>query len=153
MSQTAIAIIGCGIVSAIGNDYNSVLQSLREKRSGIEPMRFLKSIHNELPVGEVKLTNEQMKRMLNIDEDTIVSRTTLMGAIAVKEALSNANISDLEHKRVSFMSGTTVAGMDITESLFEQFKNDDTILQYIDKHDCGNCSNEIVKICGIHADV
>lgn len=153
MSQTAIAIIGCGIVSAIGNDYNSVLQSLREKRSGIEPMRFLKSIHNELPVGEVKLTNEQMKRMLNIDEDTIVSRTTLMGAIAVKEALSNANISDLEHKRVSFMSGTTVAGMDITENLFEQFKNDDTILQYIDKHDCGNCSNEIVKICGIHADV
>lgn len=153
MSQTAIAIIGCGIISAIGNDYHTVLQSLREKHSGIEPMRFLKSLHNELPVGEVKLTNEQMKRMLDIDKDAIVSRTTLMGAIAVKEALSNANISDLEHKRVSFISGTTVAGMDITESLFEQFKQDDTMLSYIDKHDCGSCSNEITQICGINADV
>ena len=153
MSQTAIAIIGCGIISAIGNNYHSVLQSLREKRSGIEQMHILNSVHINLPVGEVKLTNEQMKQMLNIDNDVKVSRTTLMGAIAVKEALSNANIGDLESKRVAFISGTTVAGMDITESLFEQFKTDDSLLPYIDKHDCGSCSNEIAQICGIKADV
>ena len=49
-----IVITGEGIVSAIGNDKASVLQALLEGRSGIAEMRYLRSSHHELPVGEVK---------------------------------------------------------------------------------------------------
>ena len=49
-----IAITGEGIISAIGHDKATVLESLREGRSGIGEMRYLPSTHHELPVGEVK---------------------------------------------------------------------------------------------------
>ena len=61
-----VVITGEGIVSAIGNNKAEVLRSLREKRSGIGEMRFLQSAHKELPVGEVKMSDEEMKRLLGI---------------------------------------------------------------------------------------
>ena len=59
-----IVITGEGIVSAIGSDKDSVLNSLRSNKTGIGEMKYLKSSHHELPVGEVKLSNEEMKAML-----------------------------------------------------------------------------------------
>ena len=61
-----IAITGEGIVSAIGLNKQEVLQSLQERRSGIGKMKYLQSVHHELPVGEVNLSNEQMKEKLGI---------------------------------------------------------------------------------------
>ena len=46
-----IVITGEGIISAIGYDKATVLAALREKRTGIGQMRWLKSTHRELPVG------------------------------------------------------------------------------------------------------
>ena len=56
-----IAITGEGIVSAIGLNKQEVLQSLQEGRTGIGEMKYLQSVHHELPVGEVDLSNEQIK--------------------------------------------------------------------------------------------
>lgn len=60
-----IAITGAGIVSAIGLNKQEVLHSLLAEKSGIGEMRHLQSTHHELPVGEVALSNEQMKAMLS----------------------------------------------------------------------------------------
>ena len=43
-----IAITGEGIISAIGHDKATVLESLHEGRSGIGEMRYLPSTHHEL---------------------------------------------------------------------------------------------------------
>lgn len=51
--REAVSITGQGIICAIGNDVPSVLDSLVHARSGIRPMKYLKSRHSELPVGEV----------------------------------------------------------------------------------------------------
>ena len=77
-----ISITGAGIICAIGNDSKSVLESLRSGRTGIGQMKYLESRHSYLPVGEVKLSNGEMKQMLGITGDEPMSRTTLMGAIA-----------------------------------------------------------------------
>ena len=108
-----IAVTGLGIVCAIGDDVQSVLRSLREGRTGIGPMRHLRSVHKELPVGEVKLSDEEMKRQLGQDEQAVISRTALMGAIAIRQALQDAGL-DLVGKRVVIINGTTVGGMDVT---------------------------------------
>ena len=115
-----IAITGEGIVCAIGNNKPSVLQSLRDGTTGIGPMRYLQSCHHELPVGEVKLSNEEMQQQLGLPSDTIVSRTTLMGMMAVRQALEDAGISGETKRslRIALISGTTVAGMDVTERYF-----------------------------------
>ena len=143
-----IQVAGYGIISAIGNDAQSVLRSLKEKQTGIGPMRYLDSSHKELPVGEVKLSNEEMTQMLGLDGKDSHSRTVLMGAIAIRQALEDANI-DLKGKRVVVINGTTVGGMDVTERYFLQMREQDDLLPLIEKHDCGSSTREMADLAGL----
>lgn len=143
-----IKVTGLGIICAIGNDAPSVLQSLQNGESGVGAMRYLDSIHKELPVGEVKLSDAEMKSMLGVNEDEIISRTTLMGAIALRQALQDAGVN-IKGKRVVVISGTTVGGMDVTERYFQQMKTDDQLLSLLDKHDCGASTRDIANLAGL----
>ncbi|MDO4215811.1 MAG: beta-ketoacyl-[acyl-carrier-protein] synthase family protein [Bacteroidales bacterium] len=143
-----IKVTGLGIICAIGNDAPSVLQSLQNEESGVGAMRYLDSIHKELPVGEVKLSDAEMKSMLGVNEDEIISRTTLMGAIALRQALQDAGVN-IKGKRVVVISGTTVGGMDVTERYFQQMKTDDQLLSLLDKHDCGASTRDIANLAGL----
>ena len=144
-----ISITGYGIICAIGNNASQVLESLRKGESGIGEMKYLQSKHNYLPVGEVKLSNEEMKQMLDIHEDNPISRTSLMGAIAIKQALQQAGIQDIDQKRVALISGTTVGGMDITEKYFQQMKTDDSLLHLPQNNECGKSSMEMAEMAGL----
>ncbi len=141
-------ICGYGIICAIGNNAEEVLSSLKAGKTGIGPMRYLQSSHRELPVGEVKLSNEEMMRMLGQDETKVISRTALMGAIAVRQALQHAKL-DLRGKRVVLINGTTVGGMDITERCFMSMKEDDSLLPLLAKHDCGSTTREMADLAGL----
>ena len=143
-----IAVTGLGIVCAIGNDVQSVLRSLRERRTGIGPMRHLRSVHKELPVGEVKLSDEEMKRQLGQDERAVISRTALMGAIAIRQALQDAGL-DLEGKRVVIINGTTVGGMDVTERVFER-NGTPGMTEALNGHSCGSVTHEMADLAGLH---
>ena len=148
-----IAVTGLGIICAIGNDAATVLSSLQAKRTGIAPMRYLQSSHRELPVGEVKLSNEEMKQMLGQDAGAVISRTALMGAIAIRQAVADSRIniqnSGTKGKRIVVISGTTVAGMDITERHFQQMMKDDALLPLLEKHDCGSSTREMADLAGL----
>ncbi|MBR6828258.1 MAG: beta-ketoacyl-[Prevotella sp.] len=148
MSQD-IVITGEGIISAIGNNKDEVLQSLREKKSGIAEMQYLQSSHHELPVGEVKLSNDEMKTLLGIEQSEEISRNTLLGIIAVKEALKESNLSSTDNKHIVLISGTTVGGMDITEQHFEGFTQTDERPDCLLKHDCGSSTEDIAGYFGL----
>ena len=143
-----IQVAGYGIICAIGNDASTVLESLKAGRTGIGPMHYLQSVHKELPVGEVKLSNGEMLRMLGQDESAIVSRTALMGAIAIRQALQHAHL-DTEGKRIVVINGTTVAGMDVTEHFLRQMKEDDGLLPLLEKHDCGSSTRQMADLAGL----
>lgn len=165
-----IAITGEGIVSAIGNDKQQVLKSLRTGKSGVGEMKYLQSIHHELPVGEVDLSNEQMKNSLGIPLSKMMSRTALMGMMAIKEALQDAQISKQDalvgkkektSPRILLVSGTTVGGMDITEQCFDHLKDKmdegqavaSDEVEFLNHHDCGNCTQIMADYFGIFDDV
>ena len=143
-----IQVAGYGIICAIGNDASAVLESLKAGRTGIGPMHYLQSVHKELPVGEVKLSNADMLRMLGQDETTIISRTVLMGAIAIRQALEQAGIAT-EGKRVVVINGTTVGGMDVTEHFFRQISEEDDLLPLLKKHDCGSSTRQMADLAGL----
>lgn len=156
-----IAITGEGIVSAIGLNKQEVLQSLLKKQSGIGKMKHLQSIHHELAVGEVDLSNEKMKEILGIPASQMMSRTALMGIIAIQQALDDANIiiDDIlaqkkrgEHLRIALISGTTVGGMDITELCFDNL-NEESDLEFLHHHDCGSSTNFMAQHFGIFTEV
>ena len=150
-----IVITGEGIVCAIGLDKQQVLQSLQHKKTGLGVMKYLCSTHLELPVGEVQLSNDEMRNSLGIT-DQYSNRTTLMGMLAVKQALADAGIdkqtiSD-NHLRVVLVSGTTVAGMDITEQFFETLTASDEHLACVKNHSCGRSTQMIAEYFGLFAD-
>lgn len=155
MMNNNIVITGEGIVCAIGQDKPSVLDSLQHKHSGIGTMQFLRSCHKELPVGEVPLSNDDMRSQLGV-KDTMINRTTLMGMLAVRQALEDAAIQcdTVKEKplRLVLISGTTVAGMDITEDLFDQFSHSDAALQCLRYHSAGASTRLIAEYFDIFAE-
>ena len=145
-----IAITGAGIISAIGNNKEQTLDALREGRSGIGPMRHLQSCHKELPVGEVELTDKELKVKAGLNQDVEISRTTLLGIEAVRQALDEAKIKKQEGKKIIFISGTTVAGMDITEKHFNLASSDGIEdYSFIKQHECGSSTETIAEHFGV----
>lgn len=156
-----IAITGEGIVSAIGLNKQEVLQALQEGRTGIGEMKYLQSIHHELPVGEVDLSNEQMKKMLGIPSEQMMSRTSLLGMLAIDQALKEAYVdvaslrarkADGKPLRIVLVSGTTVGGMDITELCFDQLEKQKSV-KFLQHHDCGNSTRLMADHFGIFDEV
>ena len=158
MAGKGIVITGEGIVSAIGNDKKSVRTAIGGSRTGIGEMRYLQSEHHELPVGEVKLSDDEMKRLLDIPADRTVSRTTLLGIMAVREALRQSGVEKGASRRIILISGTTVAGMDVTEKNFGKMlaaagdKQESCDLSWLGHHDCGSCTEDIAHYFGIFDD-
>lgn len=171
-----IAITGEGIVSAIGLNKQEVLTSLQEGKTGIGEMHYLQSIHHELPVGEVRLSNEQMKEMLGIPQTEMMSRTALLGMLAIQQAVEDARIEQVVakvegkntfrsmppcHNRILLVSGTTVGGMDITELSYDrlsgQLERGATMtskdIDLLKHHDCGNSTQLMADHFGIFDDV
>lgn len=151
-----IVITGEGIVSAIGNDTAAVLQSLKTNKTGIGGMTYLRSTHHELPVGEVKCSNEEMKSILGIAADSLTSRTVLMGIWAVRQALADANvqraIANNPSLRVVLISGTTVGGMDLTEQHYDELLTDHRYAECLRHHAPGDSTQAIAEYFSLFTD-
>lgn len=148
--MSKVYITGAGVVSAIGCGKEETLKSLLDDKSGIGRVRHLKTEHTELPVGEVKMSNEELCKALGLNPEESHSRTKLLGIMALKEALEEAHISrhaesneaSRIQSEISLISGTTVGGMDITERSFMQSG-------YSKEHLCGATTNAIADYFGI----
>jgi len=135
-----ILITGMGVVSAIGVGQAETLDALLNNRSGVGPLAYLKTEHKEFPVGEVKLTDAEMRARLGIPETAITTRTALMGMLALEEALCDAHLTPDMLPQVGFISGTTVGGMDMSEQFYLDYISSEAHKEYIAVHDCGSCT-------------
>ncbi len=135
-----IYITGTGVVSAIGIGKAATLEALLNNRSGVGQLKYLKTEHKEFPVGEVKLTDAEMRERLGIAPDAVTTRTALMGMLALGEALEEARLTPEMLPKVGFISGTTVGGMDMSEQYYLDYLNGDAHKEYIAVYDCGSCS-------------
>ena len=135
-----IYITGTGVVSAIGIGKAATLEALLSNRSGVGQLKYLKTEHKEFPVGEVKLTDAEMRERLGIAQDAVTTRTALMGMLALGEALDEARLTSDQLPKVGFISGTTVGGMDMSEQYYLDYLNGDAHKEYIAVYDCGSCS-------------
>ena len=138
-----VFVTGVGIISGLGYGRSATMKALREHRSAIGKIRYLGTSH-DLPVSEVPYSNEEMMDMLNIQHDAIMTRTALIGKLALKEAMENATLNPSEQRTV-FISGTTVGGMDKSEQFYLDFLNNDNHKEFIKTHDCGTCTEMIAE--------
>ncbi len=137
-----------GVVSAIGLGKAQTLEALLANRSGVGELKYLKTEHKEFPVGEVQLTDAEMRKRLDIAEDAVTTRTALMGMLALEEALADARLTQEMLPQVGFISGTTVGGMDMSEQFYLDYIHGEAHKEYIAAHDCGSCTEMTAKRFG-----
>lgn len=148
-----VVITAEGIVSAIGIGETEVLESLRSGKSGIGKMRYLDSIHKDLPVGEVKMSNEEMKSKLDIQQDEEVCRTSLLAMMAIRQLVDTlpSKTYGEASPRILLVSGTSVGTMDVTERHFEELRGGDDSC-HPSYHGCGGCTQCVADYFGIFDD-
>ncbi len=156
-AATDIVITGMGVVSAIGVGLAETLTSLREGRTGICAMKYLASCHRDIPVGEVKLSNDEMMQMTGADYDIRLSRSALMGRLALREALQTSCLTPLTSgasaPAVHLVSSTTVGGMDRREVYRSGEPDCDLQHALIATHNCADCTDMIAEPFGTFASV
>lgn len=147
MSES-IYITGAGVVSAIGVGKDATLQSLLQERTGVGQMKYLQSVHRDIPVGEVKLSNQEMMAMLGCDDEPLLTRTALMGRLALRETLEESHLLGGDLSDVPFISATTVGGMDRRELHRAEEHDCDYEHALIATHNCADSTDETAKPFG-----
>lgn len=146
-----VYVAGTGVISAIGNSVTETFHAFHQQKSGIGPITHLDTIHkHQLPVGEVKLSDEGL--MTNLKLEKKLTRTALLGIHAAREAVADSGISDLKRWRTGLISATTVGGMDRTENFFREFITDPSRgrLSDVVDHACGRSTELIAGTLGVN---
>ena len=146
-----IAITGMGIISSIGNNIKENLYALLNYKKGIAPIVGIATRHkNDIKVGEVLFSNKQLANHLKLPNRNTYSRTTLLGCVAAKQAVEQANIGAINKYDTGLISATSVGGMDITETYFNSFQNNDENIKSIARHHAGESTEKIAKLLGVN---
>lgn len=145
---STIVITGIGIVSAIGVGTKATLSSLRNGTTGIRRLRFLQTVHTEFPCGEVPLSNAEMAEILSCEAEQDISRTALMGRMALLEAVNSANLGAKELEQAHFISATTVGGMDKRELFYAEEEHCNALHAAIATHSCATSTRLIARPFG-----
>ncbi len=145
-----IAITGMGIISSVGATVEENLHSLKAATPGITRLANIETRHRDsIMVGEIKQTNAQLETQLGLEKENNLSRTSMLGIIAAKEALTQASINDIEAHRTGFISGTSVGGMDMTERYYDSYNESLEYIRYIETQHAGSTTGDIAKYLGI----
>lgn len=147
-----VFITGIGMITAIGDNVAGNLHNLRAQHSGLGYSSYIDTIYkNVLPVAEVKHLSESLFALAGIPVKAGFTRTTLLGLAAMREALLDAGIADVQSAPTGFINASTVGGMCDTEKLYFDIINPEktgSFLQYIDTLDCADCTQRIADIVG-----
>jgi len=142
----SVQITGIGVVSSIGLTVEENLLSLLESRSGITTVQYLDEKRNLL-TGEVKASNQELIERTDV-KNTNISRTSLLGLVAAKEALGDFK-HDLRLK-TGIISATSVGGMDRSEVFYSDYLSEnDPEYALLKCHDSGNTTERIAAELGI----
>lgn len=145
-----VAITGMGIISAIGNNVEENHHALIHGKKGISRVSKIETNHkNEIMVGEIDFTNDELEKQIGLTRDNNYSRTALLGVVAAKEAIRNAGITDIRNAKTGLISSTSVGGMDKTEAYYYDYLTNKETQKYIEGHHAGDSTQKIAEQLGI----
>ncbi|MDP1622263.1 MAG: beta-ketoacyl-[acyl-carrier-protein] synthase family protein [Bacteroidales bacterium] len=145
-----IFITGYGIISCIGNNLEENLTSLLQSAPGLGRLNHVETIlRDELLVGEVPKTLDELFILAGITPAEGYSRNALLGMIAAREAAVNSRLELYPELKTGLISATTVGGMDRCELYYNDFLTNDSRNAYIDAYDCADSTEKIAQMLGI----
>ncbi|HZB13152.1 MAG TPA: beta-ketoacyl-[acyl-carrier-protein] synthase family protein [Chryseolinea sp.] len=111
MSQR-VFITGFGIITSIGKNAEENFNSLVEGKYGFGTLEILDSIHRQsLSACEIKLEEQELCMLAGVPFHQGFTRTSLIGLIALKEAIESAGLLPEEVQSSGLISATTTGGI------------------------------------------
>ena len=141
--KNGVAVTGMGIISALGNGVAANLEALSKGQDGITYPEILETIHTELPVGEIKITNSEFEHNLGLKGNHSLTRAAMLGIIAASEAIESSGLSEKELLTTGFISGSSVGGIDATEIHYLEYESSAENRQFIPAQHPGFTTNSI----------
>lgn len=137
-----VFVINTGVCSAIGMNTAENYENLIKEKSGVSKIELVENLDKPYYGGEIKKSNSELKTILNVDSNTQIPRTALLGLIAAKEALGDLKVP---YESIQLFSASTVGGMDLSEDFYHNFFSDNSLegIEVLRYHDCGATSNWI----------
>lgn len=117
-----VFVTGYGMISAIGLNKADHWNALQNQQSGLSKAQYINSKYVEqMPLGEVKKSNNQLRAGINFDLPESVTRTELLAFIAFQEAVQQSGLSsdEIASFDTSLISASTVGGMCMTDELYD----------------------------------
>ena len=148
-----IYVAGLGVISGIGKGVEENLDSLKAGKHGMGKITLFPTAL-DVPVSEVKQSNEELKKLLSLPSGKTYSRTALLGLWAAQEAARDAEL-DFTSPRIGLISSTSIGGMDASERFYASFREDNRKgrLRDIISHDCGSSTEMIAAYLGVKGTV
>ena len=152
MSQR-VFITGIGIITSIGKNAAENFQSLVQQKCGFGELSILETIHQKtLPSCEIKLHDEELRTAAKVGIALGFTRTTLLGLIALQEALESAQLSSSEIQQAGLVSATTTGGIREFEKNFHNLldlSQQGDFVQFADTANPGEHCERIADHVGI----
>jgi len=148
-----VLITGTGIVSAIGYNTDEVFNALLAEKTAVGFTTLIDTcFRDEIPVAEIKLDNSRLRKILDISPTgKPYTRATLLGMMAIREAMQMAGFTHEKEIRTGLISSTSVGGMDRTELFFNDYLESTAKgrLRDVVGHDCGSSTEDMAAFFGI----
>ena len=150
MNPERIVITGMGICSCIGDNVQETFTHLSQGKSGLSTIELLDTLHQDhIKVGEVKHTNEALTNILDIPKENSYSRTSLLGILALREAIKSASLDGESLHSLGLIMASSVGGMDMTERYFYDYATNIPARRYITSHNIGEITQQMASYFGI----
>ncbi|GLU56751.1 beta-ketoacyl-[acyl-carrier-protein] synthase family protein [Dyadobacter frigoris] len=143
-----VYVTGIGIISALGNDVKGNHAGLLSGEAGIgKAVHFGSYYTSVLPFGEVKLSNDELRNVLGLENEPGYTRTSLLAVKAFEEAVNDAALTGQEISSfdTALISASTVGGMCLTDQLYEDANLKSEGSEYLEAYGCGAHTLKLVE--------
>ncbi len=152
--QPGVVVTGIGIVSAIGTGTEETLSSLLNKRSGIGQIRWLDTIHSDIPVAEVGHSTDELAEIAGTaGQPGIFTRNTLLALIAAGQSVEMSETAGSGLNRAGLVMATTVGGMDYNEKHYRSLLAGERTAGGHSVLDSSDTTEKVAARFGIHRNV
>lgn len=138
--MSRIVVTGIGIITPIGTSLEENRAALIAGRSGLSSLEMFSTKYaTALPFGEVKISNEDLRKKLCVREQGI-TRTTLLALHAVEQAINNSYMTpeEIQSADTALVNGNTIGGMCESDALYQDANFAETGSEYISSYNLGS---------------
>ncbi|MGY3091494.1 3-oxoacyl-(acyl-carrier-protein) synthase [Hymenobacter sp. UYAg731] len=144
-----VYVTGLGMISALGPDVATALDGLVLGRSGLGPIRQVETrLQGRFVAGEVPLSDAALAARATLPGAEL-TRTTLLGYLAAREAWQSAGLNADDTARTGFISASTVGGTGHAERYYQAFLSEQLTPPFIDTYDNADSTEFIARHLGI----